>query len=172
MWLSGENYQIDSLPDQEKLGLQYIVRHMFHKYVTYVTYVSHLSKFRINKNWQSSHIQKILAVLKAEKIDEDNSQRLINVKNVVGLWKVGKATQKSFEICEIAFKRKRGKFRKRHKIDIQELCASLMKDPVLLVQYHNVHGSVDPKVSKENALNLLQELILLYLRIRSSEFVH
>ena len=42
-----------------------------------------------------------------------------------------------------------------------------MKNPVLLAQYHNVYGSVDPKVSKENALNLLEELISLYLHIRS-----
>ena len=31
---------------------------------------------------------------------------------------------------------------------------SLMKDPVLLAQYDKVYGCVDPKVSKENALNL------------------
>ena len=45
-----------------------------------------------------------------------------------------------------------------------------MKDSVLLAQYHNVYGCVDPKVSKENALNLLEELISLYLRICSHSF--
>ena len=75
-----------------------------------------------------------------------------------------------FEICEITFKRKRDKFLKSHKIDIKELCACLMKGPVLLAQYHKVYGCVDPKVSKENALNLLEELISLYLRIRSHSF--
>ena len=34
----------------------------------------------------------------------------------------------------------------RVKIDIKELCVSLMKDPVFLAQYHNVYGSVDPNV--------------------------
>ena len=32
MGLSRENHQIDSLPDQEKQGLQYIVGHMFHQF--------------------------------------------------------------------------------------------------------------------------------------------
>ena len=68
----------------------------------------------------------------AGKVDDDDSQRLINVKDRGGLWKVGEATQKIFEICEKAFKRKRDKFLKSHKIDIKELCASLMKDPTLL----------------------------------------
>ena len=45
-----------------------------------------------------------------------------------------------------------------------------MKDPVLLAQYHNVYGSVDPKVSKKNALNLLEELISLHLLICSNTF--
>ena len=46
-----------------------------------------------------------------------------------------------------------------------------MKDPVVLAQYHNIYGSVHPKVSKENALNFLEELISLYLRICSNSFV-
>ena len=33
-----------------------------------------------------------------------------------------------------------------------------------------IYGSVHPKVSKENALNLLEELISLYLPIRSDSF--
>ena len=50
------------------------------------------------------------AILIAGKVDYDNLQRLINVKDRGGLWIVGEATQKFFEICEIAFKRKRDKF--------------------------------------------------------------
>ena len=50
MGLHEENYQISSLPDQEKEGLEYIVGHMFHKFY---------KKFSSNKNWQSSDIQEI-----------------------------------------------------------------------------------------------------------------
>ena len=84
--LPEENYQTDSLPDQEKQGLQYIVGHMFHKFY---------KKFRSNKNWQSSDIQEILAILKAGKVDDDDSQRLISVKDRGGLWKVVEATKKN-----------------------------------------------------------------------------
>ena len=72
MALSGENHQTDSLHDQEKQGLKYIVGHMFPKFY---------KKFRSSKNWQSSDIQEILAILKAGKVDDDDSQRLINVKD-------------------------------------------------------------------------------------------
>ena len=92
------------------------------------------------------------------------------MKDRGGLWKVGEATQKMLEISQIAFKKKKDKFLKSHKIEIKELCASLLKDPVLLAQYHKVYGCVDPKVSKENALNLLEQLISLYLHIRSQSF--
>ena len=135
-----------------------------------ICFMNFIKKIQSNENWQSSDIQEILAILKAGKVDDDDLQRLINVKDRGGLWKVGKSTQKMFEICEIAFKRKRDKFPKSHKIDIKQLCASLMKDPVLLTQYHKVYGCVDLKVSKENALNLLEELISLYLGIRSHSF--
>ena len=82
-----------------------------------------------NKNWQSSNIQGILAILKAGKVDDDDSQTLINVKDRGGLWKVSQATQKKFEICEIAFKRKRDKFLKSHKIDIKDLCCQFNERP-------------------------------------------
>ena len=162
MKLPGENYQIESLPDQEKQGLQYIVRHMFHKFY---------KNFRSNKKQQNSDIQEILAILKAGKVDDDDSQRLVNVKDG-RIMESCEAAQNIFEICKVAFKRKRDKFLKSHKTDIRELCPSLMKHSVLLAQYqyHNVYGCVDPKVSKENALNLLEELISLYLRICCHSF--
>ena len=83
---------------QEKHGLQYIVGHTFHEFY---------QKSRSNKNWQSSDRQGILAILKAGKVDDDDSQRLINMKDRGGLWEVGEATQTIFEVCEIAFKRKK-----------------------------------------------------------------
>ena len=91
MGLSGEKHQIDSLPDHEKQGLQYIVGHLFHKFY---------KKFGKNKNWQDSDIQEILAILKAGKVDDDDSQRLMNVKGRRVVWKVGNATQKFFEIVK------------------------------------------------------------------------
>ena len=66
MGLPEENYQTDSLPDQEKQGSQYIVGHMFHKFY---------KKCRSNKNWQSSDIQEILAILKAGKVEVDQCER-------------------------------------------------------------------------------------------------
>ena len=87
--------------------------------------------------------------MKAGKVDDDDSHTLINLKVRGGLWKVGETTQNVFEICEIAFKRKRVKFLKSHKVDIKELCASLMKNPVFRA------GEMDFKV--EGPCNTKQE---------------
>ena len=72
-----------------------------------------------------------------------------------------------FEIFEIEFQRNKNKIMKYHKIDIIDLCENSSGQP----HYYNIYSTISPKVSKENAVNLLEELILLYLRIRSHLFV-
>ena len=59
---------------------------------------------------------------------------------------------------------------KDHKIDINDLCENLLINSLVQSHYYNIYSSISPKVSKENAVNLLEELMLLYLRIRSQSF--
>ena len=59
---------------------------------------------------------------------------------------------------------------KNHKKDINDLCEDLLKNPLVQSHYYNIYSSISRKVSKENAVNLLEELMLLYLRIRSHSF--
>ena len=59
---------------------------------------------------------------------------------------------------------------KDRKIDINDLCEDLLKNSLVQSHYYNNYSSIIPKVSKENAVTLLEELILLYLRIRSHSF--
>ena len=87
-----------------------------------------------------------------------------------GLWIVNNNTQKLFEIYEIEFQRNKNKIMKDHKIDINDLCEDLLKSSLVQSHYYNIYSSISPKVSKENAVNLLEELMLLYLRIRSHSF--
>ena len=75
----------------KKQGLQYVVGHIFHKFY---------KKFR-----RVIPIQELLSILKSAKIEENNTQRLVNMKDRRGLWKVNNNTQKIFEICEIEFER-------------------------------------------------------------------
>ena len=83
--------EIDVISDKEKQGLQYVVGHIFHKFY---------KKFR-----RVIPIQELLSILKSAKIEENNTQRLVNMKDRRGLWKVNNNTQKIFEICEIEFER-------------------------------------------------------------------
>ena len=59
---------------------------------------------------------------------------------------------------------------KDRKIDINDLCEDLLKNSLVQSHYYNNYSSIIPKVSKENAVTLLEELILLYLCIRSHSF--
>ena len=59
---------------------------------------------------------------------------------------------------------------KDRKININDLCEDLLKNSLVQSHYYNNYSSIIPKVSKENAVTLLEELILLYLRIRSHSF--
>ena len=43
--------EIDVISDKEKQGLQYVVRHIFHKFY---------KKFRSKKDWESVRIQELL----------------------------------------------------------------------------------------------------------------
>ena len=85
----------------KKQGLQYVVGHIFHKFY---------KKFR-----RVIPIQELLSILKSAKIEENNTQRLVNVKDRRGLWKVNNNTQKIFEICEIELERNKNKIMKNHK---------------------------------------------------------
>ena len=162
--LSGADTQeceIEVISDKEKEDLQYVVGHIFHIFY---------KKVQIKKDWETVRIQELLSVLKSAKIEEDDTQRLVNVKDRGGLWKVNNNTQKIFEICEIEFQRNKNKIMKDHKIDINDLCEDLLKNSLVQSHCYNIYSFISPKVSKEIAVNLLEELMLLYLRIRSHSF--
>ena len=148
--------EIDVISDKEKQGLQYVVGHIFHKFY---------KKFRSKKDQKSVHVQELLSILKSAKIEEDNTQRLVNVKDRGGFLKVNNNTQKMFQICEIEFQRNKNIMMKDHKIDINDLCEDLLKNSLVQSHYYNIYSSISPKGSKENAVNLLEELMLLYLLI-------
>ena len=74
--LSGTDIQeceIDVISDKEKQGLQYVVGHIFHKFY---------KKFRSKKDCESVRIQELLSILKSAKVEEDDIQRLVNVKDM------------------------------------------------------------------------------------------
>ena len=127
----------------------------------FITFIKGLDK---KKDWQSVCIQELLSVLKSAKIDEDDTQRLVIMKVRGGLWKVSNDAQKIFEKCKIEFQRNKNEIMKYHEINIIDLCENLLKNSAVPPHY-NIYSSISPKVWKENAVNLLEELILLYLRI-------
>ena len=98
--LSGTDTQeceIDVISDKEKQGLQYVVGHIFHKFY---------KKFRSKKDQESVHGQELLSILKkSAKMEEDNTQRLVNVKDRGGFLKVNSnVPRKCLKYVKLSFK--------------------------------------------------------------------
>ena len=155
---SFDNLYSSFMSEMEINALQYIAGHIFHKFH---------SKFRAKKNWESEEVQSYLAILKAAKVENDLSQRLINAKDRGGLWRLNVDGQKMFEYCEMEFRKRKEEIQLNHKIDIKLIAKNLLQHPQLHSHYHNIYSSCDPKICKEYAVILLEELIILYLKIRA-----
>ena len=65
--------ETDVISNEEKQGIQYVVGHIFHKFY---------KKFRSKKDCESVRIQELLSILKSAKVEEDDIQRLVNVKDM------------------------------------------------------------------------------------------
>lgn len=114
-----------------------------------------------------------LSILLAGKSSLDSSSsessNFINAKDRGGLWKV---TSEVFEIFSLV-ERKFRQFTKQigSKIDSKKLVTDLLENPIVLSNYRRVRNQASEKVSKEVALNLLEHLIMLYVRVRTFSFV-
>ena len=73
-------------------------------------------------------------------MEEDNTQRLVNVKDRGGFLKVNNNTHKMFEMCEIEFQRNKNIMMKDHKIDINDLCEDLLKNSLVQSHYNKEDG--------------------------------
>ena len=89
-----------------------------------------------------------LSILKADKQDDDESQRLICAKDRGGLWKLNSNGQTIFKTCEIEFRERQNEFKKNCSININELKNTLLYNSSLLSHYSNIYNSFNPKVSK------------------------
>ena len=104
----------------------------------------------------------ILLAGKSEAPSSDNM--LTQAKDRGGLWRVTIQVFQIFRNIESYFRRSTVVISK--KLTAKKLVSDLLKNPSILCNYNLLRNQAAEKVSKEVAINLLEHLIMLYIRVR------
>ena len=112
----------------------------------------------------------LLSSFRFQESSHSNTQehKLIDVRNRGGLWKVRKGGVTLFKFCETYFLSATKEFVTR--IDANLLAEMMLKDPMVLSQFGTIFRSCDPEITKEVGMNLLEEMLIFYFRLRSFSY--
>lgn len=127
-------------------------------------------RFGKNKNEYQEHCLSILETCKYLEGSETDAEhlKLIDAKDRGGLWRVNANTIAIFSIAECLFQNNTKHF--VTKIDVSEMVSELLSDAPLVAYFNNMRARSELHVKKEVALNLLEDMLSLYLRIRSHSY--
>ena len=102
--------------------------------------------------------------------DETNTdhQKLVNLKDRGGLWKVNVTVFSIFKTAEFHFLQATKNF--TTKIDSKGIVSSLLKDPWILACFSKIRSKSESPVQKEVAMNLFEDMLSLYIRVRSHSY--
>lgn len=121
----------------------------------------------------SLYHQQCLSLLLAGKSTDENKElsehKLVNAQNRGGLWKVTQDVISIFAAAESHFVT--ATKRAYNKIDCHLIVSALMKDSWVLLNFSKIRSSSIDKVKKEVAFNLLEDLLTLYIRVRTFSYV-
>ena len=169
--LTGSNFQDDILSFKQE---QTVFSEKEKAIITYLSgYVisTFYRRIRFSKKEGAYHDQclSFLLACKSSGNETDvSSQKLVNLKDRGGLWKVNGDTIAIFSVAESYFVTATKQF--TTKIDCKGIVSNLIKDPWLLVNFSKIRNSSSEKVKKEVVINLLEDLLTLYIRVRSPSF--
>ena len=131
-------------------------------------------RIRMSTLWESDICQSNLAILLAGKLDEQQKKsaeenQLIAARNRGGLWQVNSSATNIFIFAEIAFRRETvGHVRNIDSKNIVERI--LLKDGKVLSYFENICGQAEFQVEKEDSINLLEQMLILFVRVRSFSY--
>ncbi|XP_065674680.1 uncharacterized protein LOC136091273 [Hydra vulgaris] len=141
-------------------GLQYLAGYVVSKF---------LKKAKNSKNYQSAENQAIIAILKHSILEKNkpSGQILIDAQNRGGLTSLTEECQQIFIQTEIKFRAETIDTLLR-KIDIPNMASELIRNTTVQCFYNAiVDNSCQFKIEKEIKTNLLENMIKLYLRVRT-----
>ena len=156
---SGPAEVITSITEKETKCLQYISGYIVHKLY---------KKYRFSSTKSSNYNIQCVAILQACKIDSDDSQTLVNARDRGGLWRVNKNMQALFLKCECIFRTHTAKF--SVKIICAEIVQKMLENCIITSNYKTLCYDIDPKVDSEISINLLEQILTLFVRIRTFSY--
>ena len=150
---------VSTLSENEIKSLQYLSGYIIHKFYT---------KFQFSKNRESEFNRQCVAILQACKIDSDETQTLVNVRDRGGLWRTNGKIQDVFYQCEMIFRNKTASF--ITKLNCGDLVDNMFQNSTILSNFKSICHDIDPKVDKEISLDLLERILILYVRVRAFSY--
>lgn len=129
-------------------------------------------KLRFSKN-KNIYQEQYLSILEACKYIEGSEtdsrhQKLVDLKNRGGLWKINSDVVAIFSIAESYFVSITKNF--VSKIDASKIVSVLLDNTILIAFYSSIRRRSELLVKKEIALNLLADMLALYIRIRAHSY--
>ena len=126
---------ISSITDQEVKCLQYISGYIVQKFH---------NKFRFSKSCSTNYNRQCDAILKAFKVDSDDTQTLVIARDRGGLWRVNKNMQNLFLKSECIFRSKTVQF--SVKIVCADRVTDMLENCTTTSNFKTVCYDTDPKV--------------------------
>lgn len=160
--LMGKNVAIENestLTDNEVAALQYLAGHVVHKIYL---------KLRKSKNWRTTEFQHCIELLKAIKIDPNETHKLIKVKDRGGLWYICKEAEHIFLCAEMLFRQKTKSFITF--VNYTEIVQLLRKDRVVKMNFSTIIDRSGVKINPDITKDLLEKLLGFYVRIRCHSY--
>ena len=111
----------------------------------------------------------IIAIASCKVDGEVDSQRLTNISNRGGLWNVSEEVVQIFCTVEKMFKLVYGGDH-FDKIESRQMVLKLMQNPVITSHFDVLRSDSEYVVNDELSNNLLEQLLLLYVRVRSFSY--
>ena len=126
------------------------------------------TKFKFSSKYKSDHSQQTLSILKACKVEHDDSQTLVNLNDRGSLWKVNKEMQSIFIECENIFRARTSTF--QTSIDSTSLVSEMLQNCHVVSSYRLICYGVEPKVPNEICFNILEKMLMLFTRVRTFSY--
>ena len=160
-----ENSDISTLTEKDISIISYLSGYVFG------TFYRRLRSMKSNTS--SYYQQQCLSFLMAGKCSGENlplpEHKHIEILDRGGLWKVDNNVILIFKVAECHFKTITSV--PTTKIDSKSIVSTLMKNPIIHENMSKIRSkSTDTIVKREIALNLLQDLLTLYIRVRTFSF--
>lgn len=153
--------QPEGITDREIGGLQYLCGYIVHKFI---------KKTKNSPQYQSDTNQTALKLLEHFVNEDTSNQKLIDTKSRGGLKATKEEIQNIFLGAEKLFRSETNSSTRVDQISTTYLVEKLLKDPDIISTYNSIVGSAGVLSEHESSLNLLENMLELFFRVRSFSF--